>query len=110
MLLYTLANVQRYRISALQQLKPKPAISLIYDGTGVSILYIYISKSTDDYWEDDMLGESEMLSNGSNKTYNLNSYDSWDILLIDENENTYSLLTTVHLSGFTWTVTSQSMD
>ena len=82
----------------------------INNETGVSIWYIYISKSTDEYWGDDWLGESEMLSNGSSKTYNLNTYDTWDIMLIDENENTYSLSTTVHPSGFTWTVTPQSMD
>lgn len=82
----------------------------INNQTGVSIYYIYISKSTDEYWGDDMLGESEILSNGSSKTYDLNSHDTWDIMLVDENENTYSLSTTVHPSGFVWNVTPESMD
>ncbi len=82
----------------------------INNETGVSIWYIYISKSTDEYYGDDWLGETETLSNGSSKTYNLNTYDTWDILLVDENENTYSLSTTIHPSGFTWNVTPQSMD
>lgn len=58
----------------------------IYNNSGYSIYYVYISSSSSDSWGDDRLGEGEVLSNGESFTTLL--YPStYDLKLVDEDDD-----------------------
>jgi len=69
-----------------------PTITIV-NNTGYTIYYLYISQTTNDNWEEDVLGE-EVLSDGQSfrvrLSYPLNVTNRYDILLIDEDGDTYT--------------------
>jgi len=68
-----------------------PSINIL-NNTGYTIYYIYVSPSESDFWGDDVLGD-EILLDGETFTYQLpyplSSVNVYDILLEDEDGDSY---------------------
>ena len=68
-----------------------PSITIV-NNTGYAMYYIFISPSEDEYWGDELLGE-EILENGQSFSYRLpyplSQFNTYDILLVDEDEDIY---------------------
>ena len=62
---------------------------IIYNETGFNIYYIFISLSTDTLWGDDQLGDYMLLPDGEFHAI-LPIIGYYDIMLVDENNDTYS--------------------
>ncbi len=62
------------------------ALLTIQNNSDWDIYYIYISKSTDSSWGDDLLG-SEVLYSGSSKKFSFHDAGEYDIKLIDEDDD-----------------------
>ena len=62
------------------------------DNTGTEIYYVYFSASTDRSWGEDRLDRTQTLRNGASVSFNLPQplASSYDIMLEDPRENTYS--------------------
>jgi hypothetical protein len=68
-----------------------PSIRITND-TGYDVYYVYISPSNDDEWGDDFLGDDILLNGHSvdiSLNYPLNSVDTYDIYVEDEDGDTY---------------------
>jgi len=83
------------------------------NGTGYTIFEVYISHGTSSDWGDDILDDDEVL--GPNRTVGINIPDSWrgdpiDILVIDEDGDTYTIYDRVVKDGETVTVTLDDLD
>lgn len=63
---------------------------VIVNRTGADIYGLYISPSTSDSWEENMI-EGSVLPDGNELEINFSGYDSseahWDIMVIDENDD-----------------------
>jgi len=69
-----------------------PKITIV-NNTGYTVYYVYASPSDDDDWGEDLLGD-KILRNGQSTEITLklplNAKSVYDILLEDEDEDTYS--------------------
>ena len=63
----------------------------ITNKTGYSIIYAYISPTTSEDWEEDVLG-NDILRNGKTQRVDISGYDSpiFDIRLEDEDGDSYT--------------------
>ena len=68
-----------------------PSITIV-NNTGYAMYLIFISPSDDDYWGDELLGD-EILENGQSFNYELpyplSQVNTYDMFLIDEDEDFY---------------------
>ncbi|GHT94121.1 hypothetical protein FACS1894141_0170 [Spirochaetia bacterium] len=65
----------------------------IVNKTGYTVYYVYVSPSSSDSWGDDQLGSDSVLVDGSSIRVTVPSFNSaitYDICLIDEDEDTYT--------------------
>ena len=68
----------------------KPVLTIV-NNTGNTIYYIYISESDNDDWEEDVLGDDQILLPGESFNCHLPHTGTWDLLAEDENEDIYEL-------------------
>ncbi|WP_114416290.1 hypothetical protein [Marinospirillum perlucidum] len=63
----------------------------ITNNTGYTIMYVYVSPSDAETWEEDVLG-NDILPNGNTQRVNLRGYKSplFDIKLVDEDGDSYT--------------------
>ena len=68
-----------------------PSITIV-NNTGYAMYYIFISPTENDFWGEELLGD-EILENGQSFSYTLphplNQINTYDIWLIDEDEDFY---------------------
>lgn len=63
----------------------------VTNNTGFDIHYLYLSPASSTDWEEDMLGEEEILRNGQSKRININGYKSpkFDLKAVDADGDSY---------------------
>ena len=63
----------------------------IVNKTPLELQYIYVSSTEDEYWEDDILDEDEVLDPQQELSLNLTEYDTpyFDVRAVDENGDFY---------------------
>lgn len=69
----------------------KESILYINNMTNLNLHYLYVSPSSEKKWEDDLLGEDQMLAPNGQVSLTLANYDLpyFDIRAIDQNGNFY---------------------
>ena len=88
---------EKHRVSLgrMDAITKLPSIT-ITNNTGYEVFYVYISPTTSDDWEDDWLGDDEVLSSGNSRTFTLNHplsvANQYDIRLEDSDGDTYTKL------------------
>ena len=69
-----------------------PSVRIV-NNTGHQIFFIFVSPADDEFWGDDLLGKEDTLESNQTFTYQLpqplNMVSVYDIMLIDEEENSY---------------------
>jgi len=83
------------------------------NSTGYTIYEVYVSHGSSTDWGDDILDPTEVL--GPNRTVTINIPDSWrgdpiDILVIDEDGDSYTIYDRRIRNGETVTVTLDDLD
>jgi hypothetical protein len=82
-------------------------LTLVND-SGQSVCYVYISATTDQYWGDDWLGSSEIVSSGTSRAFSVPS-GFYDLKAEDCSHNTMAVQWAADLtSPGTWTISSSA--
>jgi len=66
----------------------KPSVTIVND-TGFTIYNVYVSHTSSEGWEEDVLGKN-ILEDGDEFHVSLPSGGRWDIRLVDEDGDTYT--------------------
>ena len=78
-------------------------LTLVNDSSA-TVCYVYISPTTDDSWGDDQLGDTETISPGSQRTFNLTP-GTYDLRADDCSNNTLDTQWEVEINGnIDWTL------
>ncbi len=85
----------------------------IQNDTGFDIYYIYVSPDYADDWEEDVLGEGEILSAGDSYFISFTGYGdycSFDVRLVDEDGDTYTKWGVDLCSTYTLSISLDDLD
>jgi hypothetical protein len=61
----------------------------VTNNTGFTAYYLYISESSTEEWEEDVL-DDDVIMNGDSVAVTLPSAGTWDVMIEDEDEDTYT--------------------
>lgn len=76
----------------------------LVNNSGETVCFVYISPTTDDTWNDDWLGSSETVTDGSRRSFDVDS-GSYDLRADDCEHTELSVEWGVDINGsYTWTV------
>jgi len=87
-----------------------PTVTIHNDLEYWTVYYIYCTLSTNPNWGGDWLG-SQVLSPGESFSFELSQEGTYDIMLVDEDEDTYTRWgIEIDSDGYYWAVTLDDID